>query len=238
MSKFRSFALFLVVFLANANSYASSIGVFLPGIKSATKVTEVLKADPAFKGFEIFVFAKFKDFSIALKSKNFEHIITTSNFLIYTKNIEYKPIYQFVVDGKEDFQYRLVALDKKWNKKNFLDGTMVVVETLERQETKDFVSDVLGVDQVKRIKNISKVEDLLPILAMANADVALVSPEMISFIKQNFKAEPAELSAGKKLPQFMLASRRGNEEKAKAFSSLAKDSLVAMGASGLKPASL
>lgn len=100
MSKIRSFALFLVVFLASVNSYASSIGVFLPGIKSATKVTEVLKTDAAFNGFEIFVFAKFKDFSIALKSKNFEHIITTSNFLIYTKNIEYKPIFQFVVNGR------------------------------------------------------------------------------------------------------------------------------------------
>lgn len=210
---------------------AASLAVFVPGLDSAARVSSVLKADPALSGLDVNVFSKYKDFALALKSKDFNYIVTSSFFLDYVKS--YDAAFQLTNSGKSVYQFRIVALDGKWSKANLGNTTLAVVEALERDDTKDFLGKVLGQGPFKRIKNISKAEDIYPILAMGNADVAFVSQDMLDSMKASFATQPKEVARSSDVRFFVVAKKKNQTGAMPQFENLNSKSLAALGAGGI-----
>lgn len=230
---FRVLSCAFLVFAFSTTSMAASLGVFIPGIESAAKLGDSLKADEALKGIDVFVFSKYKDFKIAMKSKNFDFIITNSYYLNYTKDT-YASNYQFNDNGKETFSYHVITLKDEWKEKNFNGATLTTVQTLERKDMNTFVSKVLNERKFKRVKNISKSEDLFPILAMNNSDLALATPKMVEDMQKAYPTKPIKIVDSIAVKNIVFAKRNNSTAEVPDALKLNQQSLARMRVTGVK----
>lgn len=210
-----------------------TLGVYFPSIKSATALSSSLQGDPLLSSTEIFVFSKFKDFEIALKSRSFDYIITNSYYFGYSKN-DYNIQFQFLVDGKETFELKLISLSAKKGKKDIKSATIAAVQTLGRRDMKKFIEEIFKIATVKRVKNIAKAQDIFPILAMNNAEFAIASPEMLTQMAKDYPAKPIEVLSSIPLKHLIVARKITANNRSINFSNLNEKSLADLGVTAVK----
>ena len=223
------FALLVVALPAKA---AEQLAVFYPTTLAVPDMEKALKADAAMAAKKVVVYAKFSEFESAQQADPAKFIIVPSAFVKYNK--DYSPALQFTKGGKDEFQYLLLSIHDKWNKDSIGTGVVGLVEQLGRKERKEYTEFLMGGNGFKRIKVVTKIEDLFPLLALDNADYIFIEPDQHEKLKEKFKAQ-TNLVAKTVAVGFPVVCVKGDASAADlaAFKKISSQTLQALGFDGL-----
>jgi hypothetical protein len=143
-----------------------------------------------FKAHSVTVFGAFTEFKTALSSAPAQFVIAPASFAKF--NPDYRPVGQFLVNDKTSFKYQLLAADAAWTKEKCKEGTVGIVEELGRNELKGYLQEVLG--EFKKIKRVTKPDDLFPLLALGDAHYIVVTPEDLVKLKEKYQTKTFTVS--------------------------------------------
>lgn len=162
-----------------------AIKVFLSSTQTAAEREKLLKEDAALKDRSITVFGAFTEFKTSLTSTPSQFVIAPASFAKY--NPDYRPVGQFSVNDKTTFKYQILAADAAWTKEKTKEGSVGIVEELGRNELKGYIQEVLG--DFKKIKRVTKPDDLFPLLALGDAHYIVVTPEDLAKLKEKYQTK-------------------------------------------------
>jgi hypothetical protein len=141
--------------------------------KSATLAKSLQDKLP---GLTVTVFGRYRDFEEAMTSRRPDAVIALQPLL----GAQRMPVLLQGVRGDHDWEpYVLLATGEV---DGSLSGKLIgVVDVLGREGTQEFVSKLLKTPDVK-LKRVTKLEDLLPLLQFAVADAVLVPANLVKSI--------------------------------------------------------
>ena len=192
-SKLKKWILLLTILLTSLIASAAEMQVYQTSTIPVTERDKALKADPALSGTNVTVFGKFREFASSVKSSKPKYIIVPSSFL--TINSDYKPVYQFALNGQTSFKYLVLSTKPEWNKDSMAKGNVGIVDELGRTGTKKFVQDNVG--KFKLVKRVTKTDDLMPLLVLENAQFIMIRPKNYEILKKKFTAKTIKVMESK-----------------------------------------
>ena len=160
-----------------------SIYVFLPTSIPPRKLQNYLsEAAPDLK---FTVFGRQKDFAKTLKN-NPPDAVLAHKPVIERLQQDLEQVLQGTRGGKDTQKYVLVSVDQGLNPADFGALNVGAVDLLGRRQMPKYVAKLLGVPKIK-VKRVTKVEDLLPLLQFSMADAVMLPPDRV----ENFKKKSA-----------------------------------------------
>ena len=160
-----------------------SIYVFLPTSIPPRKLQNYLsEAAPDLK---FTVFGRQKDFAKTLKNTPPDAVLAHKP-VIERLQQDLEQVLQGTRGGKDSQKYVLVSVDQGLDPANFGALNVGAVDLLGRRQMPKFVANLLGVPKIK-VKRVTKVEDLLPLLQFSMADAVMLPPDRV----ENFKKKSA-----------------------------------------------
>jgi len=204
-----------------------ALPVFYSTTVPANARAKAMKGDLS-GAFDVTVFAKYKDFIREVKKVKPAAVIAPSSFSDYHK--DYEPAAQFIGGGKPTYKFLLLAAEKKWNKGNINKGKIGMVEISKRKNLKKITKKMFG-KKFKRVKSVSKPEDLFPLLVFKSVDFILVSPGNYKILKTKFSTKVVEVAKSKSVNHPKLFVKKGSDKSklTGALKKLSSGSLKKMG---------
>ncbi|WP_141736656.1 hypothetical protein [Oligoflexus tunisiensis] len=209
------------------------LGIFYPSVKSPKEVQKAFGDDPALKHLKVLAFGTFEDFQTAVTTEDITFALVPSAYIRYFDDFE--AAWQLTLDGKATFQEVVVSLDPTWNEAKLGQGIVGVINTVGRDKTRKMVNDLLGGRSFKRLKQVSKIADLYPLLALGNAQYAIFSPHNLDLVKAEFASKPIQVLRTAEVLHPLIAvrkSRKGRE--GNHFLKLSSRTLETLGVDGVK----
>ncbi|MFK7824175.1 MAG: hypothetical protein AB8G05_08460 [Oligoflexales bacterium] len=207
------------------------VGIFLPTWRSPKEIENAIKGDKALKKMKPVVFAKYKEFLTSNKGVQFPILIVPKSHAEYGGNCT--PILQFQANNSKQFKFAFVSLDKKWKSSNIIKGKLGVVDELGRKNMKKFTQQVSGI-KFKKIKRVTKVEDLVPLLALGNVDHIMIRPDNLKHAKTNFKSTFYEIMKSNAVSNpIVCVSDQSKKSVAMSFKKMSKSTLKKIGFSSI-----
>jgi len=208
------------------------VSIYYPSVLSARERQDVLKTGLA--GYDVTVFAKFRDFSEDLKSKETPIVVAPASF--QKAHPEYTPVLGFSGHEGRKFKYALLALSEKWNKGNLEEGKIGLVEEVDREQLKGLVSSLLKVN-CKFVKTVSKPEDLFPLLVFKTTDFIMISPDNYELLKEKFTAKVYRVTESEAVDNPTVFVRKGSsvDEAIQALKGLPSGVLGPLGFTSIGP---
>jgi hypothetical protein len=144
--------------------------------KSATLAKSLQDKLP---GLSVTVFGRYRDFEEAMASHRPDAVIALQS-LLGTQNL---PVVLQGIRGDHDWEpYVLLAAAGAVD--GSLSGKLIgVVDVLGREGTQEFVTRLLKTSDVK-LKRVTKMEDLLPLLQFSAADAVLVPATLVKSVTE------------------------------------------------------
>lgn len=174
----------LIIFFMPINSMATELAIFYPSQVS------VSKRDKFFKKYlpetSIDTFAKYRDFRTILSSKKPDYVISNDIFGNYHK--EYVRVLSFKELNQKSTQLILLAKNKKWNIANIMESKLGVVSTSSKKNQREYLTKIFN-SKFKKIKTVSKSEDLFPLLVFEAVDVIAIEPNIYEMLKNKFNTK-------------------------------------------------
>ncbi len=146
---------------------------------------------------KITVFGRFRDFVEKTKETPPSAILSKTSVVKHING--YSVCLHGVRKGSTEEPYVLLSVDKKIDSINLVGITLGVIDILGSKGTKQFVAQYFATKP--RLKRVTKIEDLLPLLTFDIADAVLIPENYIRYFKQisnlNFVINPVqEMTAG------------------------------------------
>ncbi|RYZ93144.1 MAG: hypothetical protein EOP06_01985 [Proteobacteria bacterium] len=188
---FEKILLVLALSLSAHAMAAEKMAIFVSGVAKPKDMEKALEKDPALGGIGITVFVNFEDFQKALKSSEYTHGLVPSGLLKYDASLE--PQFQLTIKGAQTFKYEVVSLDSTWNKDKIPEGTVGMVNVVGRENAKVYTEELLAPMKFKRVKQVSKIGDLYPLLALGNANYAIFDPKDLEMAQKDFTSKPLKV---------------------------------------------
>jgi hypothetical protein len=179
-----NFVYFLLL-VTLVNSVAEKLQVYSTSTIPVKVREKALKKDSSLKAIDITVFGKFNEFASSLKSSKPKFLITPAQFPHY--HPDYKAVYQFTKNDEATFKFLVLSLQDKKSLKDIATASVGIVDELGRKNTSSFVKKNIG--DFKRIKRVTKTDDLMPLLVLENADFIIIRPENYNSIKAKFTTQ-------------------------------------------------
>ena len=167
-------------FLA-ASAWADKIYVFYPSMAKPNAVQAALQAKLA--GNDVTVFGRLADFT-AMVGQNPPDVIVAPKILA-DQFVAFKPFLKGTRKGATHEPAILIST-KPINTGAMASVNLGVVGLLERSSMNSFVQGVVGA--LPKLKIVTKVEDLLPLLTFGSADAILVGEGQVEEIKGRSQA--------------------------------------------------
>jgi len=218
----------VIVNIFLSSSLLADIPVYYSTVIPPKVTNKALKA----AGITATVFAKFKDFSNAVKTNKPNVLIAPGSFSEFNK--DYDAAMQFY-KKKDFYKYVVLSMDKKWKGADISNGKLGMVVIAKRKKLKGFVKNILG-SKAKRVKTVSKAEDLFPLLVFKTVDFILISPDNYKSLKKKFTTKVFKIKKSKAINYPKVYIKIGGDvKKVKGtFSKLRAAGLKSMGFSKLK----
>lgn len=212
------------------------LAIFHPSILQPRELEKILSNDPALSDVKVVAFANFDDFQTTLNNESINYAMVPSSYPKYFGDFE--AIFQFTVSGKKSFRYQVITLDSTWSKERISEGTAGIINTFGREKTRLFLSEIMINAKFKRIKQVSKVSDLLPLLLLGNANYAVISPLDLAKAKKDFTSQPIVISETREISYPIISVRKGKLSSfAERFKQLDPGTLKLMGFDGIQSVS-
>lgn len=197
-------SLFLVNYiLIVASVFASPLLVYYPSTITPKKREKILKDNLE---MEVLVFAKQNDFEKELQAQSADIVIAPSSFSEFNTN--YESILGFKRDGKDLFKYLILSMDIKWKNKDLSEARVGVVQFENRDQLKKYISKVAG-KELKKIKSVSRPEDLLPLMVFQSVDVIMIAPDNYEELKFQYTAQIYKVGESLEVKYPMVFIKKG-----------------------------
>ncbi len=187
----RSLLVLGLTFSASLARAEEKIAIFFPSVAQPKDIQKSFEGDPSTKNFKVMAFGNFEDFQTAMTNEDVGFVVVPSSYTKYYQDVT--PIYQLTSDGKTSFRFLVVSLAPEWNQDKISEGTAGVVNMIGREKTKFLVEELIENKKFKRIKQVSKISDLYPLLALGNAQYAIFSPQDLEAVKAEFTSKPIQV---------------------------------------------
>lgn len=184
-------AVFMLVVIAGSFSpcFSERIYVFLPATIRPLAMQQKLAA--VCPGVELTVFGRYEDFKAKVDADPPDAILTKP--LLVSQFTGYSILLRAQKDGHTDEEFQLLSVDEKVSPGAIGSESVVgVLDFLGREGMVSFVARFLP--GRPKIKRVTKVEDLLPLLTFKMVKTVLVSREFIPFIKKTSQLKLIETS--------------------------------------------
>ncbi len=171
--------LFLAILslLLSSMSLSNSLYIFVPSETRATVVEEYIKT--SCNNLEVTAFGRAKDFSTQVEAQPPTAVLTL--LPIIERNNQFETVLKGVKDGVTEEDYVIVSVDDPIDLNDLAGVKVGVVDLLGRKPMTEFVGQLLQSDV--RLKRVSKIEDLLPLLSFGTADSLFISESVYESIK-------------------------------------------------------
>lgn len=166
---------FLCCFSVNVG--ASSLYVYYPSEISAAVFQRSINS--VCPNVDVTVFGRSKDFRQGLSNSLPDAILTLGKIIESTES--FTPAIKGILNEKDSENYLLVSVDKRVSIEEVSKLDIGVIDILGRKPMNQFVSQNLG-DGVK-VKRVTKIEDLLPLLTFGAVDSILVRESVFNSLK-------------------------------------------------------
>ncbi|MEM9100849.1 MAG: hypothetical protein AAGB12_00890 [Pseudomonadota bacterium] len=205
---------------------ADKLYVFVPSDMRAKVLQD--KITSLCKDAEVTVFGRVKDFTKRVKSEPPHAIIALSP--VIESNPSFKKLLQGVNDeGTIKEPYLLVAVDQAVDAASLGNKKIGVVDILGRKSMKKYLADNLSPDV--KMKSVTKVEDLLPLLTFKAVDAIFVSESIFEKLKEktelNLQVTKLEATVG--LVSTALANEQARAKFTECVNAFSADINAAMG---------
>jgi hypothetical protein len=226
--------IFLLLFLwALPLKAEEKLGIYYPTVKAPKDVQRSFAEDPALKDLKVLAFGTFEDFQTAVVSDDITFALVPSAYIRYFDDFE--ALYQLTLDGQASFQEIVVSLDPAWNEQKLSEGIVGTINTVGRDKTRKMVEDRLSGRNFKRLKQVSKIADLYPLLALGNAQYAIFSPHDLDLVKKEFASKPIQVLRTAEVLHPVIAVRKDRKGRNSGFFlKLSPTTLKALGVNGVK----
>jgi hypothetical protein len=127
------------------------------------------------------VFGKYRDFQMKVSSDSPDVILTkseaVSDFSEYSERVTAQR------SGVTNEEYVLLSIDSNFTKKTITESTTIgVVDFMKRPRMNSFVEEKVTVKS--KIKHVTKVEDLLPLLTFKMANAVIITKRDVEYFKK------------------------------------------------------
>ncbi len=208
------------------------LAIFLPLAISPRELEKTLKSDPSLEGIETTVFVKFDDFQESSQQKPFDFAILPSFYGSYYS--DFKPIFRLKNGNAETFHYLILSIEKQWTLEKINEGTVGIVDEFGRENMKRYISTIIKNRDIKKLKRVTKYDDIFPLLAMGNAHYTMIPQNLMSYLKEKYKSNPIEVAQSEEVQNPAIYARvSSGDSKNPDFSKLSSNSLKALGFDGL-----
>jgi hypothetical protein len=179
-------SLFLLYFVLSSKIVFSveNLAIYLPTEKSNKEIKRLFKQDEKYSKFRTLVYSKIKELLKVNKSKNYDYVIAPDSFFHFNKS--YKKKFTFQRNGKSKFQFQVVTISSELSESGYKDGIIAILDSTRRKNAKSYVSHLLQGRTFRKIKRVSKLEDLFPILVFRNAQYLLIRPQNLYQIRSEY----------------------------------------------------
>lgn len=201
--------LFLGTLLAVGMSVpAQDLYVFYPTTTRPRVVqAKLAEACPA---LNITVFGRYRDFEARMKEAPPDAVLTRPE--LAGRFPDYRTVLQGVRMGRKREQFLLVSVDQPPDTSQIASGTIGVVDFLGRRGTESFVVESFNTSP--RIKRVTKIEDLLPLLTFNMVGSVFVTNEHYSYLQRTSNLDFVALEipgASGQLPALSVADDSDRE---------------------------
>lgn len=226
--------IFLLLFLwALPLKAEEKLGIYYPTVKPPKDVQRSFAEESALKDLKVLAFGSFEDFQTAVVSDDITFALVPSAYIRYFNDFE--ALYQLTLDGQASFQEIVVSLDPAWNEQKLSEGIVGTINTVGRDKTRKMVEDRLNGRSFKRLKQVSKIADLYPLLALGNAQYAIFSPHDLDLVKKEFASKPIQVLRTAEVLHPVIAVRKDRKGRNSSFFlKLSPTTLKALGVNGVK----
>ncbi len=184
----------MITMLFSLSLAAESLYVFVPTEVRANKLQHKISAYCS--GVDVTVFGRAKDFHNKIKA--FPPSAILSLLPVIERNQLFDPTIEGLKNGIANEDYVLVSVDHPLSRSNLTNKKIGVVDLLGRKAMTKFIGNLLNA-KVK-IKRVTKVEDLLPLITFASVDAIFVSKTLFNQLKSksklNLVATPFNIKIG------------------------------------------
>ena len=210
-----------------------NVAIYSPSFLGTHEVEKALKDDPVLKNYRCSVFTRFSDFLQTQEKEPAAIVIAPASYVTFYQG--YIAHQQLSRGGKSEFQFLLLALRPKWDKASIEKGTLGIVDELGQKFTKPFVDKLVGGKGFKRIKRVMKVEDLMTLLAVDDADYIYIRPEDYEKVKAQFNLPVVRIGESEPTGNPVIAVKDTDKSTdMKSFAKLSKQALNALGFDGIQ----
>jgi hypothetical protein len=163
--------------------------IFYPSIARPQTIQD--KVEKVFHGTTVTAFGRYNDFSAKIEIEPPDMIITKT--MIIRQLNSYTPVLHGYRNGKSEDSYVLLSINQPIDLKNITSETLIgTIDIMGRNGMNTFVSQFFPT--IPKLKRVTKVEDLLPLLTFNMTDAVLVQEPAVSYFKTtsnlNFNVTP------------------------------------------------
>ncbi len=174
---FRRFSFILFGMTLSVSAWAESLYVFVPTEVRANIMQQ--KISDICKDVDVTVFGRAKDFHKEVQSAPPHAIL--SLLPVIERSGSFSTALKGVRDGTSEEDYVLVSVDKPIDITSIGDKKIGVVDLLGRKPMGQFISQLFQTDV--KLKRVTKVEDLLPLLTFGAVDGIFISEALYNQLK-------------------------------------------------------
>ncbi len=169
--------LFLLIIVLNIGG--ENLYVYYPSTLRPNIVQQ--KAMGASPDVTVTVFGKYRDFQMRVETDKPDAILTKSetatDFTDFDKQLLARR------SNGEEASYLLLSIDPLFTKESITEKTVIgTVDFMKRGRVTTFVHNLVGVKS--KVKHVTKVEDLLPLLSFKMADAVVLNERDIQYFKK------------------------------------------------------
>lgn len=174
----------LISFVSKTAHCADNLAVFLPIDKSAKEIKKLFKRDKIYSKHRTVAYSKLKELLKVNNSKHYDYVVAPNSFFHFNKLYQKK--YTFQRKNKSNFKFKVVTLSSELSQQSFQDGIVAILDVTKRRDAKPYLSHLLEGRSFRKIKRVSKLEDLFPILVFNNAQYLLIRPQNLKQIRSEY----------------------------------------------------
>lgn len=173
----RRFTFIILGMTLSLSAWAESLYVFVPTEVRANIMQQ--KISDICKDVDVTVFGRAKDFHKEVKSSPPHAIL--SLLPVIERSGSFSTALKGVRDGTSEEDYVLVSVDKPIDITSIGDKKIGVVDLLGRKPMGQFISQLFQTEV--KLKRVTKVEDLLPLLTFGAVDGIFISEALYNQLK-------------------------------------------------------
>jgi hypothetical protein len=170
--------LIFLVYLAGSATALDKVYVFYPSVARPQAVQE--KLQNSLQGVEVTVFGRYNDFTTKMEIEPAQMIITKPALIQQLSGYEIK--LKGARAGKTEESYVLLSINKGVDLETLTPETVIgIIDIFGRNGMNKFAGEFFTV--IPKLKRVTKVEDLLPLLTFNMATAILIQEPAIQYFK-------------------------------------------------------